>query len=57
MLLYSRLFTTARDKIRDDLFAAIKYTFDERKYLINGNKDIMIKHILFADVLGDGIST
>jgi hypothetical protein len=35
----------------------MKASFDERKYKIEGNKDIMTKHIIFGDVLGDGIST
>jgi len=46
----------SRDKIREDLTAAIKTSFDERKYKLEG-KDIMTRHIIFGDVLGDGIST
>ncbi len=54
--LYQRLFLASRDKIREDLTAAIKTSFDERKYKLEG-KDIMTRHIIFGDVLGDGIST
>lgn len=56
-MLYSRLFVAARDKIRDDLTGALKACFDERKYKIEGNKEIMTSNVMFGDVLGDGIST
>ena len=48
---------TSREKVREDVVGALKSCFDERKYKIEGNKDIMCKHIIFGDVLGDGIST
>jgi dynein heavy chain len=36
----------------------LKAVFDDKRFPnIEGNKEIMTKHILFSDVLGDGIST
>jgi hypothetical protein len=56
-LLYNRLFLSARDKIREELSLALKAGIDERKVKVDGNKDVMTKHIIFGDVLGNGIST
>ena len=39
------------------MIAALKISFDEKKYVVEGNKAIMTKHLMFGDVLGDGIST
>ena len=51
------MFVSARDKVREDLLGALKNSFDEKKIKIDGNKDIMTKHLTFGDALGDGIST
>lgn len=51
------MFTASRDKVKEDLLSALKACFDEKKHKIEGNREIMTKHILFGDVLSDGIST
>mmetsp|Transcript_43568 Transcript_43568/g.42036 ORF Transcript_43568/g.42036 Transcript_43568/m.42036 type:complete len:308 (+) Transcript_43568:85-1008(+) len=54
--LYQRMFPACRDKVREDLGAAFKNVFEERFFKSEG-KEIMMKHIMFGDVIGDGIST
>lgn len=55
--MYQRLFVSSRDKNKEDLLPSLKAIFDEKKFFIERNREIMSKHILFGDVLGDGIST
>jgi dynein heavy chain len=56
-ILYGRLFSACRDKVREELSTAIKVAYDEKKYRVDGNKEMMSKHIIFGDVMGDGVST
>lgn len=43
--------------MREDFLPALKVIFDERKFPVDGNKEIMTKHLLYGDVLGGGLST
>ena len=53
--LYDKIFKAGRDKVKDDLYIAIKSVLDEKKIRVLSNKDA-IKFICFADVMEDGIS-
>ena len=55
-MLYQKLFSAARDKCKEDLIGSLKQVFDEKKLTVEANKEIMTKSLIFADVMGDGMS-
>ena len=55
--LYERLFISCREKAKEDLTGALKQHFTEEKSKIEVNKEIMTRHLIFGDALGEGIST